>query len=212
MDAVDALAEQPRPARVEDAAQAHGARWRGKRVGSFGHAAAFSFYPSKNLGRARRRRRDLHERRRDRRARPGACATSASRRKGEHVEAGVQRAARRPPGGDAARQAEAARRLERRAAGSCGDLPARRSPAAAGCSTEDPRGECVYHLFPVRVERPRRASRALLGRGGVGTGVHYWPAVHRQPPLRGRCAPAGRTCRTPFAGARRSSRCRCSPS
>jgi len=35
---------------IEDACQAHGARYKGKRVGSFGHAAAFSFYPGKNLG------------------------------------------------------------------------------------------------------------------------------------------------------------------
>lgn len=35
---------------IEDAAQAHGARYKGKRVGSFGHAACFSFYPGKNLG------------------------------------------------------------------------------------------------------------------------------------------------------------------
>lgn len=35
---------------IEDACQAHGARYRGQRVGSLGHAAAFSFYPAKNLG------------------------------------------------------------------------------------------------------------------------------------------------------------------
>jgi dTDP-4-amino-4,6-dideoxygalactose transaminase len=35
---------------IEDAAQAHGATYRGRRVGSFGVAAAFSFYPTKNLG------------------------------------------------------------------------------------------------------------------------------------------------------------------
>ena len=35
---------------VEDAAQAHGARYKGKKVGSFGDAACFSFYPGKNLG------------------------------------------------------------------------------------------------------------------------------------------------------------------
>jgi dTDP-4-amino-4,6-dideoxygalactose transaminase len=35
---------------IEDACQAHGALYRGKRAGSLGHAAAFSFYPGKNLG------------------------------------------------------------------------------------------------------------------------------------------------------------------
>lgn len=35
---------------LEDSAQAHGARWVGQRVGSFGDVAAFSFYPGKNLG------------------------------------------------------------------------------------------------------------------------------------------------------------------
>jgi dTDP-4-amino-4,6-dideoxygalactose transaminase len=35
---------------IEDAAQAHGALYKGKPVGSLGHAAAFSFYPTKNLG------------------------------------------------------------------------------------------------------------------------------------------------------------------
>jgi len=35
---------------IEDTAQAQGAMWKGRRAGSFGHAATFSFYPSKNLG------------------------------------------------------------------------------------------------------------------------------------------------------------------
>ena len=35
---------------IEDACQAHGASFQGKRVGGFGHSAAFSFYPGKNLG------------------------------------------------------------------------------------------------------------------------------------------------------------------
>jgi dTDP-3-amino-3,4,6-trideoxy-alpha-D-glucose transaminase len=35
---------------LEDAAQAHGARYKGRRVGSIAHATAFSFYPTKNLG------------------------------------------------------------------------------------------------------------------------------------------------------------------
>jgi dTDP-3-amino-3,4,6-trideoxy-alpha-D-glucose transaminase len=50
MDAVLAVAGRHDLAVVEDAAQAHGARCRGRRVGGLGDAAAFSFYPSKNLG------------------------------------------------------------------------------------------------------------------------------------------------------------------
>ncbi len=50
MDTIMALAEQHDLKVIEDAAQAHGARYRGKRTGNLGHAAGFSFYPGKNLG------------------------------------------------------------------------------------------------------------------------------------------------------------------
>ncbi len=50
MEAIGAIAEARGLAVIEDAAQAHGARHRGRRVGGLGDAAAFSFYPSKNLG------------------------------------------------------------------------------------------------------------------------------------------------------------------
>lgn len=50
MDEIGAIANQHGLAVLEDACQAHGARYKGKRAGSLGHAAAFSFYPGKNLG------------------------------------------------------------------------------------------------------------------------------------------------------------------
>jgi len=50
MDAVLALARRHNLRVVEDCAQAHGALYRGKRVGTFGDAGCFSFYPGKNLG------------------------------------------------------------------------------------------------------------------------------------------------------------------
>jgi dTDP-4-amino-4,6-dideoxygalactose transaminase len=50
MDAINEVAERFGLKVIEDAAQAHGARYKGRRVGSLGHAAAFSFYPTKNLG------------------------------------------------------------------------------------------------------------------------------------------------------------------
>src|SRR5256885_16126439 len=50
MDPIRQLAEQHGLIVIEDACQAHGARYKGRRAGSLGHAAAFSFYPGKNLG------------------------------------------------------------------------------------------------------------------------------------------------------------------
>ncbi|HEX2712052.1 MAG TPA: DegT/DnrJ/EryC1/StrS family aminotransferase, partial [Candidatus Acidoferrales bacterium] len=50
MDPIRRLAVKRGLVLIEDACQAHGARYKGRRVGSLGHAAAFSFYPAKNLG------------------------------------------------------------------------------------------------------------------------------------------------------------------
>ncbi|NDV13298.1 DegT/DnrJ/EryC1/StrS family aminotransferase [Crenobacter caeni] len=50
MDAIMAIADRHGLKVIEDAAQAHGALYKGRKVGSLGHAAGFSFYPGKNLG------------------------------------------------------------------------------------------------------------------------------------------------------------------
>jgi dTDP-4-amino-4,6-dideoxygalactose transaminase len=50
MTAIMALAEAHGLMVIEDCAQSHGARWAGKKTGAWGHMAAFSFYPTKNLG------------------------------------------------------------------------------------------------------------------------------------------------------------------
>jgi dTDP-4-amino-4,6-dideoxygalactose transaminase len=50
LGAILEIAERHHLLVIEDAAQAHGARYKGKRVGAFGNAAGFSFYPGKNLG------------------------------------------------------------------------------------------------------------------------------------------------------------------
>jgi dTDP-4-amino-4,6-dideoxygalactose transaminase len=50
MDAINSIAKKYELKVIEDAAQAHGALYRGHRVGSLGDAAGFSFYPGKNLG------------------------------------------------------------------------------------------------------------------------------------------------------------------
>lgn len=50
MDTINLIAKKHHLKVIEDAAQAHGARYKGKRVGTLGDAAGFSFYPGKNLG------------------------------------------------------------------------------------------------------------------------------------------------------------------
>jgi dTDP-4-amino-4,6-dideoxygalactose transaminase len=50
MDAIMQVADKHGLVVIEDACQAHGAHYKGRQVGSLGHAAAFSFYPTKNLG------------------------------------------------------------------------------------------------------------------------------------------------------------------
>lgn len=50
MDAINTIAKAHGLKVIEDAAQAHGATWQGRRAGSLGDAAGFSFYPGKNLG------------------------------------------------------------------------------------------------------------------------------------------------------------------
>jgi dTDP-4-amino-4,6-dideoxygalactose transaminase len=50
MNMICSIAQEAGVSVVEDCAQAHGARYQGRQVGSFGDVACFSFYPTKNLG------------------------------------------------------------------------------------------------------------------------------------------------------------------
>lgn len=50
MEAINVIAKKHNLKVIEDAAQAHGAKYKGKKAGSLGDAAGFSFYPGKNLG------------------------------------------------------------------------------------------------------------------------------------------------------------------
>jgi dTDP-4-amino-4,6-dideoxygalactose transaminase len=178
MDALNAFAKPAGLFVLEDAAQAHGARYRGRCAGSVGGAGAFSFYPSKNLGAlgdggavctndaelASRIRRLRH---------------LGQRGKGEHIELGynerldgLQAALLRvklPHLDDwnEARRDHAARYDEL--------LPAEATPLV-----QRPDSPCVYHLYPVRFADRDAIARKLHGMG-VQTGVHYAPAIHGHP-------------------------------
>jgi dTDP-4-amino-4,6-dideoxygalactose transaminase len=178
MEAIEAFARPGGLLVLEDAAQAHGAGYRGRRVGSLGAAAAFSFYPSKNLG-------ALGD--------GGAVCTDdaelaqrvrqlrnlGQRSKGEHVEVGynerldgLQAALLRVklPHLDAwnvARREHAARYREL-------------LPPETRLLGERDDSPCIYHLFPVRVT-DRDELAGALDTMGIDTGVHYDQAVHRHP-------------------------------
>jgi len=178
MDAVGALAARHGLFVLEDAAQAHGAMLGERRVGSLGDAAAFSFYPSKNLGalgdggaictddaaladRARRLR------------------NLGQRSKGEHVEVGFNE---RLDGLQAAllrvklAHLDAGNAARRRAAARYRDALSGR----VGLLAERPESPCIYHLFPIRLADRDAAAEFLAGHG-IATGVHYFPAAHAHP-------------------------------
>jgi dTDP-4-amino-4,6-dideoxygalactose transaminase len=175
MDAIAAFAQPQGLLVIEDAAQAHGARYRGRRVGSLGGAAAFSFYPSKNLG-------ALGD--------GGAVCTNdevlaarlrrlrnlGQRSKGEHVELGYNE---RLDGLQAAFLRVKLPHLDewndarRKHAATYREL----LPAPARLVEEHEHSPSVHHLFAARFA-DRDAVAATLGAYGVQTGIHYAPAIH----------------------------------
>ena len=182
MDPIMAIAKKHGLVVIEDACQAHGSEYRGKRCGSIGQLGCFSFYPGKNLGAY---------------GEGGAVVTNDPdlaknirllRAWGEEVRYehkyrgfnyrmdGVQGAIL----GVKLRHLEAWTEARRRNAGEYG----RR---LAETSVEVPRERRdvrhVYHLYVVRLQQ-RDAWRERLTEAGVQTGVHYPIPVHLQPAYR----------------------------
>jgi dTDP-4-amino-4,6-dideoxygalactose transaminase len=179
MDAISEIAQKHGLAVIEDACQAHGARYRGRRVGSIGHAAAFSFYPSKNLSAY---------------GEGGALTTNdagiaelarALRHHGQtslytHERIGYNY---RMDGFQGAVLRVKLKRLEQWNARRKEIAVLYRSilqGAKVDIPPDDPRDERVYHLFVVYVAR-REAVRAALAARGVHTAIHYPRPVHLQP-------------------------------
>jgi dTDP-4-amino-4,6-dideoxygalactose transaminase len=168
---------------IEDACQAHGAIYRGRRAGSFGWAAAFSFYPAKNLG-AFGDGGMLVTNDDDVAKTVRTLRNYGSKAKYEHVALPlnhrldtIQAAVLRVKlphldGWNARRQYLADAYREHLVGGPVG-LPS---------STQE--GRHVYHVFVVQVAQ-RDALRATLSAQGIETGIHYPIPLHAQPVLRG---------------------------
>jgi dTDP-4-amino-4,6-dideoxygalactose transaminase len=182
MEALTELAREHDLRILEDAAQAAGARLDGRRVGTWGDAAAFSFYPSKNL--------------------PGVGDGGALVTDDEAVAA-MSRRLRNHGSTDKELHTEIghnSRLDELQAAALRVQLPrldewnAQRRAAAAEYATaglgelvrlpgEAPGAEHVFHLYVVGTER-RRRLRETLQRAGIGARVYYSTPLYRQPALR----------------------------
>jgi dTDP-4-amino-4,6-dideoxygalactose transaminase len=164
---------------LEDCCQAHGATWDDRRVGSFGRAGAFSFYPSKNLtvmgdggavvtnddelaARCRRLRdhgrlnKDVH-------------AEVGFNLRFNELQASIGRVLLRRLD----QMNDRRRRLAARYRTGLAGLP-------LGLPDERPRARHVYHLYVVRTSR-RAALAAFLKDRGIQTGIHYPVPGHRQP-------------------------------
>lgn len=178
MDRIIEIARRHRLKVVEDAAQAHGARWRGRRAGTFGDAACFSFFPGKNLGAygdggavvsqdetlIQRIRKLANHGRLDKYIHESEGVNSRL----DGLNAAVLRVKlRHLDDWNTARRRHAAQYVQL-LSGSA-DLPA-----------VDSRAEPVWHLFVIRVpERDRML--AALQQQGIAAGIHYPIPLHRQP-------------------------------
>jgi dTDP-4-amino-4,6-dideoxygalactose transaminase len=180
MDPILEIAQRRGLEVIGDAAQAHGALYHGRKIGTLGHAATFSFYPGKNLGAY---------------GDAGAVVTNdpavakkvailrdhGRTKKYEHdLEGfncrmdGLQAAilsAKLPYLED---WTEKRRRHAYRYNQLLADVPGIRTPQ----ELEDVRA--VYHLYVVHVE-DRNELQTYLKESGVATGVHYPIPLHRQP-------------------------------
>lgn len=188
LDPILQLAAQHNIFVIEDAAQAHGARYRGRRIGSHGHLVAWSFYPGKNLGAAG----DAGAVTTDDSAlaeRVRMLANYGSTEKYVHRTRGLN--SRLDP-----MQAAVLRiKLEHLDAWN-----ERRSAIAAFYRSNIPEkyllqeateiGDAVHHLMVIRTPERERV-RAELGSQGIETGIHYPTPPHDQGAYRELAAATG---------------------
>jgi dTDP-4-amino-4,6-dideoxygalactose transaminase len=200
LDRIVPLCRQHGVALIEDCAQAHGALLHGRRVGTFGDAATFSFYPTKNLG-------ALGD--------GGAVAVSdpalaeriaALRQYGWHkhyisdevgvnsrldeIQAAILRVKLPHLDGQNARRGDIAKIYTAALA----DGPLRPPHQRKGA-------DHVFHLYVTRSADRDRFQSALKA-AGIGTGIHYPAPVHLQPAYAGRIALGPSGCKETETAAR----------
>jgi dTDP-4-amino-4,6-dideoxygalactose transaminase len=179
MDPIMAVARRHGLVVIEDAAQAHGAKYKGRPVGSIGEMACFSFYPGKNLGAY---------------GEGGAVTTSNSEygrtirmlrdwgqdRKYHHVLRGFNYRMEAFQGAILRvklRHLERWNEARRAIVGNYNQLLSGSSPERP---TEMPWARHVYHLYTLRAADRDNLQEALQKKG-IQTGIHYAVPAHLQP-------------------------------
>jgi len=169
---------------VEDAAQAHGAAWKGRTAGTIGRLAAWSFYPTKNLGcfgdggavtgpdaALLERVRRLANHGQERRYHHLLVGTNSRL---DSLQAAVLNARLAHLAADNDRRRQIACRYQGGLAGA-GDV---------AFPVDPPGAFSVYHQLAVRTVR-RDALAAHLAAAGVGSSIHYPETLNRQPAFAG---------------------------
>jgi dTDP-4-amino-4,6-dideoxygalactose transaminase len=182
MDPIMEIAAKDGLVVIEDACQAHGAKYKGRRVGSLGHAAAFSFYPAKNLGaygdggivvtNDRRIAESLQMLRNYGQSEKYHHLVQGFNHRLDTLQAAVLRVKLKHLDAWNASRRQHAQLYRELLATSPVVLPVEASYA-----------EAVYHLYVIRV-RDRDGLRAYLQDRGVTTGIHYPIPIHLQPGYR----------------------------
>lgn len=167
---------------IEDAAQAHGAMWQGRRAGTIGNAAGFSFYPGKNLGamgdagcvvtddtELANTVRTM--------ANYGSSIKYVNELEGinsrtDEVQAAVLRVKLPRLDQDNAHRREIAQAY----------IQGIKNPMIVLPAWPEDEEECVWHVFPIRCPE-REALQAYLKEAGVQTLIHYPRPPHKQQAL-----------------------------
>jgi dTDP-4-amino-4,6-dideoxygalactose transaminase len=178
MNMIMGIAEKHHLVVVEDACQAHGARYKGKQTGNLGHAAGFSFYPTKNLG---------------------ACGDAGMITTNDAKVAETVRALRNC--GQETKNVHSLTPFNHRldslqaailrvklpyldqwieARNQLGCLYSQLLPDTVVKPVEPPGYFHVYHLYVIQTQE-RDALQAYLREHGIGTAIHYPKPVHLQP-------------------------------
>lgn len=183
MDPIMDVARKHKLLVVEDACQAHGARYRGRRVGTIGDIAAFSFYPGKNLGAYGDAgalvtnnadvAKTVHDMRNYGQRKKYEHAFLAWNRRMDTLQAAILRA--KLP------HLEAWNTARRRHASAYDELLAG-TPLGLPQTARD--GEHVFHLYVVQSERRDDLLRHLAD-AGIHGGIHYPVPIHLQEAYRG---------------------------